>query len=185
VADLIEPPPGQLARFTPRLAYLLLDEGAVDESTPLALKNLAAALFRLDKSVSADTMQAVVESLMAWLTQPGQDSLRRAFTTYILRVLLPARAPGITLPQAGNLLELRTMLAETVLDWKRQWLEEGMAKGKAEGKAETLARQLTRRFGPLPEWVPERLAVASVEQLDLWADRVLDAATLEAVFGGH
>jgi hypothetical protein len=193
VADLIEPPPGQLARFTPRLAYLLLDEGAVDESTPLALKNLAAALFRLDKSVSADTMQAVVESLMAWLTQPGQDSLRRAFTTYILRVLLPARAPGITLPQAGNLLELRTMLAETVLDWKRQWLEEGMAKGKAKGKAEgkaegkveTLARQLTRRFGPLPEWVPERLAVASVEQLDLWADRVLDAATLEAVFGGH
>ena len=126
-------PPGQLARFTPRLAYLLLDEGAVDESAPLALKNLAAALFRLDKSVSADTMQAVVESLMAWLTQPGQDSLRRAFTTYILRVLLPARAPGITLPQAGNLLELRTMLAETVLDWKRQWLEEGMAKGKAEG----------------------------------------------------
>jgi hypothetical protein len=178
-------PPGQLARFTPCLAYLLLDEGAVDESIPLALKNLAAALFRLDKSVSADTMRVVVESLMAWLTQPGQDSLRRAFTTYILRVLLPARAPGITLPQAGNLLELRTMLAETVLDWKRQWLEEGMAKGKAEGKAETLARQLTRRFGPLPEWVPERLAVASVEQLDLWADRVLDAASLEAVLGGH
>jgi hypothetical protein len=54
-----------------------------------------------------------------------------------------------------------------------------------EGKAETLSRQLTRRFGPLPEWVPTRLSGATIEQLDLWADRVLDAPTLEAVFGGH
>ncbi len=45
VADLIEPPPGRLARFTPHLSYLLLDEGAIDETAPLALKNLAAALF--------------------------------------------------------------------------------------------------------------------------------------------
>lgn len=80
VADLIEPPPGRLARFTPRLSYLLLDEGAIDETAPLALKNLAAALFHLDKSRTPDTMQAVVGSLMQWLNQPEQDSLRRAFT---------------------------------------------------------------------------------------------------------
>jgi hypothetical protein len=92
MADLIEPPPGRLARFTPRMTYLLLDEGAIDETAPLALKNLAAALFHLDKSRTPDTMQAVVGGLMEWLTQPEQDSLRRAFTVYILRVLLPSRA---------------------------------------------------------------------------------------------
>ena len=81
------------------------------------------------------------------------------------------------------------MLAETVLDWKKQWLEEGEAKGKAEGKAEgkrdTLTRLLTRRFGPLPEWAAHRLSAGTVEQLDVWFDRVLDAATLAEVFGGH
>ena len=61
----------------------------------------------------------------------------------------------------------------------------GMAEGKAEGKAETLSRQLTRRFGPLPEWVGPRLQGATADQLDLWADRVLDAPTLLGVFDGH
>jgi predicted transposase YdaD len=193
MADLIEPPPGRLARFTPRMSYLLLDEGAIDETAPLALKNLAAALFHLDKSRTPDTMQAVVGSLMEWLTQPEQDSLRRAFTVYILRVLLPSRAPGVAVPQVANLLELRTMLAETVLDWKKQWLEEGEAKGeargkaegKAEGKRDTLTRLLTRRFGPLPEWAAHRLSAGTVEQLDVWSESVLDAATLAEVFGGH
>ena len=185
MADLIEPPPGRLARFTPRMTYLLLDEGAIDETAPLALKNLAAALFHLDKSRTPDTMQAVVGSLMEWLTQPEQDSLRRAFTVYILRVLLPSRAPGVAVPQVANLLELRTMLAETVLDWKKQWLEEGEAKGEAKGKRDTLTRLLTRRFGPLPEWAAHRLSAATGEQLDTWFDRGVDATNLPEVFGGH
>jgi predicted transposase YdaD len=189
MADLIEPPPGRLARFTPRMTYLLLDEGAIDETAPLALKNLAAALFHLDKSRTPDTMQAVVGSLMEWLTQPEQDSLRRAFTVYILRVLLPSRAPGVAVPQVANLLELRTMLAETVLDWKKQWLEEGEAKGEARGEAkgkrDTLTRLLTRRFGPLPEWAAHRLSAATGEQLDTWFDRGVDATNLPEVFGGH
>ena len=171
------------------MSYLLLDEGAIDETAPLALKNLAAALFHLDKSRTPDTMQAVVGSLMQWLTQPEQDSLRRAFTVYILRVLLPSRAPGVAVPQVANLLELRTMLAETVLDWKKQWLEEGEAKGQARGEAkgkrDTLTRLLTRRFGPLPEWAASRLSAGTGEQLDVWSESVLDAATLAEVFGGH
>jgi hypothetical protein len=32
--DLIEPAPGRLADYAPRLRYLLLDEGAIDESAP-------------------------------------------------------------------------------------------------------------------------------------------------------
>jgi len=143
----------------------------------------------LDKSRTPDTMQAVVGSLMEWLTQPEQDSLRRAFAVYILRVLLPFRVPGVAVPQVANLLELRTMLAETALDWKKQWLEEGEAKGEArgevKGKRDTLTRLLTRRFGPLPEWAAHRLSTGTVEQLDVWFDRGVDAANLAEVFGGH
>jgi hypothetical protein len=57
--------------------------------------------------------------------------------------------------------------------------------GKLEGKLETLTRQLTRRFGPLPEWATHRLSTGTGEQLDTWSDRVLDAANLAEVFGGH
>jgi hypothetical protein len=34
IAQLIEPPPGKLRDYTPQLRYLLLDEGAIDETGP-------------------------------------------------------------------------------------------------------------------------------------------------------
>ena len=61
----------------------------------------------------------------------------------------------------------------------------GMADGRIEGKLETLSRLLTRRFGPLPDWASAQLKTATAEHLDLWADRVLDAASLTDIFGGH
>lgn len=43
-----------------------------------------------------------------------------------------------------------------------------------------------RRFGsPLPAWVAERMASANDEQLLLWGERVLDAATLDDVFSAQ
>ena len=126
-------------------------------------------------------MKEVLSSLMTWLAHPGQDSLRRAFAVYLRRVLLPARAPGIRLPEAADLMELKTMLNETYPDWSVQYLRQG----RAEGKAEVLARLLTRRFGSLPDTVTQRLKSAADDQLALWSDRVLDAPTLDSVFEGH
>ena len=58
-----------------------------------------------------------------------------------------------------------------------------MAKGKAEGRADGLLRLLEHRFGrDLPQWAQARVEGASVEALDLWTVRVLDALSLEAVF---
>lgn len=60
---------------------------------------------------------------------------------------------------------------------------EGRAEGLVWGEARVLRRQLTRRFEPLPAWVEAKLAAAAEPaQLEGWAERVLDAATLEAVF---
>ena len=53
-----------------------------------------------------------------------------------------------------------------------------------EGKAEMLSRLLRQRFGYLPKRVAARIAKASTKDLDKWGDRVLDAESLEAVFGG-
>jgi hypothetical protein len=58
----------------------------------------------------------------------------------------------------------------------------GIEKGIHQGETLVLRRQLTRRFGPLPAWVEQRLEEASAAQLEAWAERVLDAAQLEEVF---
>ncbi|MCC6897881.1 MAG: DUF4351 domain-containing protein [Polyangiaceae bacterium] len=59
---------------------------------------------------------------------------------------------------------------------------EGEAKGKAEGKAEVLIRLLHLKFGPVPAAAAERVRSAPVSDLDRWVERVLTAASLDAVF---
>ncbi|HDR13973.1 MAG TPA: DUF4351 domain-containing protein [Desulfobacteraceae bacterium] len=78
------------------------------------------------------------------------------------------------------------MLAQYI---REKGFQEGLVKGKLEGKLEgelkgkcaVLERQLTRRFGPLPAWAKEQLNSATDAQLDNWAERILDAQTLQEV----
>jgi len=135
VAELIQPVPAGLGRYRPSLRYLLLDEGALDESGQLALRNLAAALFRLEKSSGPEDMREMVGALAAWLKAPEQTSLRRAFTVWIRRVLLPARMPGVNIPELVDLQEVQTMLAERVMEWTEQWKQQGMQQACNKGTA--------------------------------------------------
>ncbi|WP_345249942.1 DUF4351 domain-containing protein [Pigmentiphaga soli] len=60
--------------------------------------------------------------------------------------------------------------------------EEGLKRGRQEGQARQLERLLTHKFGPLPAALLQRLQTASLQDLDAWALKVLDATSLEAVF---
>jgi hypothetical protein len=67
-------------------------------------------------------------------------------------------------------------------------VEKIRAEGKAEGEARGLERQramierlLRARFGDLPSALLGRLANASVDELDRWAERLLGAASVEQV----
>jgi hypothetical protein len=74
------------------------------------------------------------------------------------------------------------MLAQYI---REKGFQEGLVKGelkeKLEGKCSLLGRQLTRRFGPIPAWAKEQLASATDAQLDSWAERILDAETIQKV----
>lgn len=63
--------------------------------------------------------------------------------------------------------------------------KEGREEGREDGERELLTRQLTRRFGPLDAPTTQRLRQASTAELERWADNILDARTLEDVFGVH
>jgi len=63
-----------------------------------------------------------------------------------------------------------------------QGLQQGIEQGMLSGERQVLTRLLTRRFGPLPAAVLQQLEQAGTDQLERWADNVLDAPTLDDVF---
>ena len=56
-------------------------------------------------------------------------------------------------------------------------------RGRQEGQCKMLLKQLGARFGALPGQVVAQVRAADLDQLDLWAERVLTAATLGDVLG--
>jgi len=70
------------------------------------------------------------------------------------------------------------MLAQYI---REKGFQDGEIIGEMKGRRILLEHQLTRRFGTLPDWGRERLTQATVEQLDRWGDRVLDAESIQAV----
>ena len=89
-------------------------------------------------------------------------------------------------------LQLDASKEESIMTLAERLRKEGRIEGKIEGKIEgevlgrhaVLKRQLGKRFGKdiLDIRIQERLRKATAEQLDLWAERILDAHTLEDVF---
>ena len=65
--------------------------------------------------------------------------------------------------------------------------KEGEARGEAKGRAAILHRQLLKRFGKniIDLRLQERLMNSSPEQLDVWAERILDAKTIDEVFSDN
>ena len=133
LAELIETVPGGLERYRPQLRYCLLDEARITDAELESLRNLAAALFRLEKSRGPEDIQRVLVALIEWLREPDLAELRRSFTTWLLGVLLPSRVPGTVIPQVADLQEVKSMLAERVVEWTHEWKQEGLEEGLQQG----------------------------------------------------
>lgn len=59
----------------------------------------------------------------------------------------------------------------------------GIAIGEARGEASMLLRLLERKFGKLPNELESRVRAARSHDLERWVERVLDAHSLDDVFG--
>jgi len=109
LAELIEPAPMELQAYQPQQRYLLLDEGAYNDTQLAGLQNLVAAVFRLENSQTPEDVLAVVTALLDWLQHPQQTLLRRAFTVWIQRVILADSAPEAVTESIVELDEVRTI----------------------------------------------------------------------------
>jgi hypothetical protein len=158
-------------------------------------QNAVTALLLLERSHAPAEMLNALDLLLRWLDAEEQRPLRRSFAIWVQRALLRERLAGQVFPALNELNEVRTMLAERVKEWTEQWKQEGLAeglaeglkeglkKGRMEGEAALLVRQLNRRFGSLSEAAQQRIALADAETLLVWGERLLDAQSLDEVFG--
>jgi hypothetical protein len=74
---LIPPAPGLVEQFKPKFKYLLIDENAYTESELASLKNLVAAVFRIEHPASPETINNLMGLLDEWLID--RPDLRRMF----------------------------------------------------------------------------------------------------------
>ena len=192
LARLLEPPPPGLERFQPNQSYLLIDEGAYDPDSLDPTSSLVAALFRLEHHRSIEEMVEFADVFKGWLDQPEQARMRTAGMEWLdrrLKTWSPEAAPGIKALLEGHKMD--NTISNYYEEWKQrhhqagvtEGVRQGVVRGVTQGEQILLLRQLHRRFGELPEATRQRLEQASTDELETWADRVLDADSLEQVFG--
>lgn len=71
---------------------------------------------------------------------------------------------------------------EAIEQGVEQGVQQGVQQGVEQGERKLLLRQLRRRFGAEVDGaIEERVVAASAEQVELWAERVLSAATLDEI----
>ncbi|MDN3525296.1 Rpn family recombination-promoting nuclease/putative transposase [Halomonas sabkhae] len=146
VADLVEPIPGGLSHYRPSLPYLLLDEAEIcqNEDHLEETRNLVGALFQLEHGQDLAQWETVLKRLTEWLQAPEHASLRRAFTVWVTRVLIPSRWPGFDPDEISalqDLQEVHAMLAERIREWPERFKQEGIEVGE-ERRAVQTARNL-------------------------------------------
>jgi hypothetical protein len=72
---------------------------------------------------------------------------------------------------------------DIVETWRQEAIQEGVRQGIQQGECSVLLRLLRQRFGDaMDAHVEQRIATASIEQIDLWTMRILSATTLAEVF---
>ncbi len=204
VFDLIPPVPGLVEQFRPRAKYLLVDENAYTDGDLASLRNLVAAVFRIEHPTGPETIQGLLGLLEEWLAD--RPDLQRMIARWIRATLMRKPEYRILLPEVENLQGVRIMLSEQLEVWARQYeaeglqkgmqqgmqqgmqkgmqqgIQQGMQKGMRQGEALALQKLLTKRFGVIPPDVLARIASASQDQVEEWLDRVLDVLTLDEVF---
>lgn len=190
------PAPMPLRLHVPDFRYRLIDLGTLSNSELRGQVLLHTAL-RVMKYIFRDELPEQMPVILSLL----KDLVRQTSGLDYLYSLLRYLSRGTDKLSAAALTHavehtfergsqiMNTIAAEWIKEGKLEGKLEGRLEGKLEGipegEAQILRRQLTRRFGPLPEWVETKLTQAPTDQLELWADRILDADTLDAVFHDH
>ncbi len=179
-----------LAKDLPGLGFLL-DDLSQASGSDLQTRAVAAVVrfilfclqrarhsrdFRAECRPWYDVIEAAAEE--AWSERgPDAPSALTSVPWYLLAASSMTPADVRTFAR-----ELGPKAQEAFMSGLKQLLDEGRAEGRIEGRVEVLLRLLSVRFGVLPPDVVQRLRTASIDDLDAWAERLLQARSLAEVF---
>ena len=184
IADLIPKAPGLVAHYLPHLKYLLIEQNQYTDETLTTMRNLVAAIIRVEHPVSSQALFDLIDVLNDWLAD--NPELRRIFAVWIRAVVLRRSRHAVVLPKIDDLKELKMTLTARFETWAEEFeqrgIEKGIEKGTHSGIAEMLHAQLQHKFGDLPEWVDQRLQQADTAVLQHWVVRFVHAQSLHDVF---
>jgi hypothetical protein len=188
LADLfdLDTLPADIARHLPALTIRLDDVQRAEEQDlrgrALSLAGLwCLASLRYLPGVRDDpagfarwlaTWADVIEQVVSAPT--GQEAVR-AISSYAVRT---SRLPRVQVEAI-----LQNQLTEPAMKEYQSTYDEMIDQVRKQRGAEVLIRLLHRRFGALADACRDRVFAGSDEEVDRWVDRVLDAATIDDVFG--
>ena len=115
------------------------------------------------------------------LALPTEAPERRLALPVLLRLRLTV--PIDPAQQTSDDQEFLMNTQDIVDNWRREAVQEGvqlgLQQGLQQGERKLLLRQLRRRFGvAVDSEIERRVTAAPAEQIEVWAERVLSAATL-------
>jgi hypothetical protein len=141
---------------------------------------LAAALMARMQIAPRDRRRVKLESL-SYLAGLSLDARRKrmigAFISTYLR-LTPIEEQQLRRDLDTLYPNQREAFMELVSEWEVKGRMEGRTEGRTEEALALVSRLLTRKLGPLPTDVEERLSTLAVEQLEELAETLLDFAAL-------
>ncbi len=181
VSEVIESMPGH-GRHLPRFEYLVIDEGHMPRAQLEPLDSPVAGVFQLEQSTGLEEIRRIIDTMIEILGDPELRELRRDVATWLRRAVLPARLPGLQVPELQHLQEARIMLAERAATWPRQWMAEGYQKGHGSGLRDALTELMEEKFGSLEKRYTRRIEEASADQLKGWLKGILTAPDAEELF---
>lgn len=125
-----------------------MDAAAFEDSELEGSDDLASFLFRMERSRAPEELIKQISRLGSVLEKEGSAHLRRAFSVFLTKALLPRKTGRKEFPDLDDLLEVEKMITDTRPEWADALIKEGEVKGVRLGvsqtKRDTALRMLRR-----------------------------------------
>ena len=173
--------PEGLSRPGLTLKYRVIDARTLDPTPLLASDSVAdvVASFLCRADNMEERIREIIERLR--VVCAGDDpALGEALSRLVL--LDDLRRAGTIIEEIRDMpIQVNIEENPILLRLYTRGLNEGKAEGKTEGKAEMLMRQMRHRYGALPESAVATILDAHPAALDLWADAIFEAESLDGL----
>ncbi len=170
--------------------YRLTDIREIDEEVFLRSESAADRVLAVLAKMRNERV-TIRRILASWAGAPRRERADLIKNLVVLSGL--RRLNKIVVEEVHNMpITIDLMENSTIREWIESGLEQGRQLGRQQGleqgidqgQASLLSMLLSKRFGPLPPETEKKLQSAHSDQLERWALRLIDAATLDEVFVG-